>query len=190
MTHALTHFLNPQSVAIIGVSPNPSFINAILHNLLRWQYDKPIYPVNPNYRDIAGLQTYPRISDVPEAVDLAVVSVPSRLMPDILQQCEAKGVHALNILTSGFEEITGPEGVRRHGLLTDFVQAYRDAHRGPQLFWQLECAAQLPWHGGIVSDHATRQVVAGISEWRSGAQYGAGLRGSAYWYGTRYQLGQ
>src|SRR5262245_33277761 len=46
MTHALTHFLNPQSVAIIGVSPNPSFINAILNNLLRWQYDKPIYPVN------------------------------------------------------------------------------------------------------------------------------------------------
>jgi len=83
MTHALTYFLNPQSVAIIGVSPNPSFINAILNNLLRWQYDKPIYLVNPNYRDIAGLQTYPRISDVPEAVDLAVVSVPSRMMPDI-----------------------------------------------------------------------------------------------------------
>src|SRR5262249_39977918 len=122
MTHALTHFLNPQSVAIIGVSPNPSFINAILNNLLRWQYDRPIYPVNPNYRDIAGLQTYPRISDVPDAVDLAVVSVPSRMMPDILQQCEAKGVRALNILTSGFEEIAGVEGGRRRRLLADFVQ--------------------------------------------------------------------
>jgi len=55
MTHALTHFLNPQSVAIIGVSPNPSFINAILNNLLRWQYHKPIYPVNPNYPDHRGL---------------------------------------------------------------------------------------------------------------------------------------
>ena len=89
MTHALTHFLNPQSIAIIGVSPNPSFINAILNNLLRWQYDKPIYPVNPNYPEIAGLQSYPRISDVPQAVDLAVVSVPSRMISDILQQCEA-----------------------------------------------------------------------------------------------------
>jgi acyl-CoA synthetase (NDP forming) len=59
MTHALTHFLNPQSVALIGVSPNPSFINAILNNLLRWQYDRPIYPVNPNYRDIAGLPAMP-----------------------------------------------------------------------------------------------------------------------------------
>jgi acetate---CoA ligase (ADP-forming) len=148
MTHALTHFLNPQSVAIIGVSPNPSFINAILHNLLRWQYDKPIYPVNPNYRDIAGLQTYPRISDVPEAVDLAVVSVPSRLMPDILQQCEAKGVHALNILTSGFEEISGPEGVRQRGLLTDFVQRTGIRIVGPNCFGNLSVSHNYPGMAG------------------------------------------
>jgi acetyltransferase len=148
MTHALTHFLNPQSVAIIGVSPNPSFINAILNNLLRWQYDKPIYPVNPNYRDIAGLQTYPRISDVPEAVDLAVVSVPSRMMPDILQQCEAKGVHALNILTSGFEEITGPEGARRHRLLTDFVQRTGMRIVGPNCFGNLSVPHNYPGMAG------------------------------------------
>ena len=154
MTHALTHFLNPQSVAIIGVSPNPSFINAILHNLLRWQYDKPIYPVNPNYRDIAGLQTYPRISDVPEAVDLAVVSVPSRMMPDILQQCEAKGVQALNILTSGFEEITGPEGVRRHRLLTDFVQRTGIRIVGPNCFGDLSVSHNYP---GMAGSYPTMQ---------------------------------
>ena len=144
MTHALTHFLNPQSVAIIGVSPNPSFINAILHNLLRWQYDKPIYPVNPNYQDIAGLPTYPRISDVPEAVDLAVVSVPSRMMPDILEQCEVKGVRALNILTSGFEEITGPEGERRHHLLMDFVQRTGMRIVGPNCFGNLSVSYNYP----------------------------------------------
>jgi acetyltransferase len=148
MTHALAHFLNPQSVAIIGVSPNPSFINAILNNLLRWRYDKPIYPVNPNYRDIAGLQTYPRISDVPEAVDLAVVSVPSRMMPEILQQCEAKGVHALNILTSGFEEITGPEGERRHRLLTDFVQRTGMRIVGPNCFGNLSVPHNYPGMAG------------------------------------------
>src|SRR5215472_15676860 len=125
MTHALTHFLNPQSVAIIGVSPNPSFINAILNNLLRWQYDKPIYPVNPNYRDIAGLQTYPRISDVPAAVDLAVVSVPSRI-----------------------EEITGAEGVRRHRLLTDFVQRTGMRIVGPNCFGNLSVPHNYPGMAG------------------------------------------
>src|ERR687886_190023 len=148
MTHALTHFLDPQSVAIIGVSPNPSFINAILNNLLRWQYDKPVYPVNPNYGDIAGLRTYPRISDVPEAVDLAVVSVPSRMIPDILQQCEAKGVHALNILTSGFEEITGPEGARRHRLLADFVQRTGVRIVGPNCFGNLSVPYNYPGMAG------------------------------------------
>ena len=154
MTHALTHFLNPQSVAIIGVSPNPSFINAILHNLLRWQYDKPIYPVNPNYQDIAGLPTYPRISDVPEAVDLAVVSVPSRMMPDILEQCEVKGVRALNILTSGFEEITGPEGERRHHLLMDFVQRTGMRIVGPNCFGNLSVSHNYP---GMAGSYPTMQ---------------------------------
>jgi acetyltransferase len=148
MTHALTHFLNPQSVALIGVSPNPSFINAILHNLLRWRYDKPIYPVNPNYRDIAGLPAYARLAEVPEAVELAVVSVPSRLMPDILQQCEAKGVQAINILSSGFEEISGEEGARRRRLLTDFVQRTGIRIVGPNCFGVLSALHNYPGMAG------------------------------------------
>jgi acetyltransferase len=148
MTQALTHFLNPQSVAIIGVSPNPSFINAILNNLLRWKYSKPIYPVNPNYRDIAGLQCYPCIGDVPQAVELAVVSVPSRMMPEILQQCEAKGVQAINILTSGFEEITGAEGARRHRLLADLVQRTGIRIVGPNCFGVLSVPHNYPGMAG------------------------------------------
>jgi acetyltransferase len=148
MPHVLTHFLSPQSVALIGVSPNPSFINAILNNLLRWQYDKPIYPVNPNYRDIAGLPSYARLNDIPEAVDLAVVSVPSRMIPDILQQCAAKGVRAINILTSGFEEIRGDEGKRRRRLLTDFVQRTGIRIVGPNCFGVLSVPHNYPGMAG------------------------------------------
>ncbi len=148
MAHAMTHFLNPQSVAMIGVSPNPSFVNAILNNLLRWQYDKPIYPVNPNYQEIAGLPSYPRIDEVPHTVDLAVVSVPSRMIPDILQQCEAKGVQAINILTSGFEEISGEEGARRHRRLTDFVQRTGIRLVGPNCFGVLSVPYNYPGMAG------------------------------------------
>jgi acetyltransferase len=155
MTHALTHFLDPQSVAIIGVSPNPSFINAILNNLLRWNYDKPIYPVNPNYRDIAGLPSYPQIGEVPHPVDLAVVSVPSRMISDILQQCEAKGVRALNILTSGFEEIAGAEGARRHRLLTDFVKRTGIRIVGPNCFGVLSVPHNYPGMAGAYAQIAS-----------------------------------
>jgi acyl-CoA synthetase (NDP forming) len=148
MTHALTPFLNPQSLAIIGVSPNPSFINAILNNLLRWGYDKPIYPVNPNYREIAGLPSYPQIGAIPHPVELAVVSVPSRMISDILQQCEEKGVRAINILTSGFEEIAGAEGARRHRLLTDFVQRTGIRIVGPNCFGNLSVPHNYPGMAG------------------------------------------
>jgi acetyltransferase len=59
---------------------------------------------------------------VPEPVELVMVSVPVRLVPDAMQQCEEKGVKAVNIITSGFAEIGGEEGERRHTLMTDFVK--------------------------------------------------------------------
>jgi acetyltransferase len=146
--HPLTHFLNPQSVAIIGVSPNPSFINAILNNLIRWKYGQPIYPVNPNYPEIAGLKAYPKLADVPGAVELALISVPSRMIPDVLQQCEAKGVKGVNILTSGFEEIGGAEGARRKQWLRDFVQRSGIRIVGPNCFGVLSVPNNYPGMAG------------------------------------------
>jgi acetate---CoA ligase (ADP-forming) len=69
-------------------------------------------------------------------------------MPDILQQCEAKDVRALNILTSGFEEITGPEGARRHRLLTDFVQRTGIRIVGPNCFGNLSVPHNYPGMAG------------------------------------------
>jgi acetyltransferase len=146
--HPLTHFLNPQSVAIIGVSPNPSFINAILNNLIRWKYDQPIYPVNPNYPEIAGLQAYPRIGDIPHDVELALISVPSRMMLDVLKQCEEKQVKGVNILTSGFEEIGGDEGARRHQWLKDFAQRSGIRIVGPNCFGVLSVPNNYPGMAG------------------------------------------
>jgi len=119
--HPLHPFLAPRSVAIVGVSPNWSYVNSILQQIIALKAPEHVYPVNPNYPEVAGLPAYPRLTDIPGDVDLALIAVPSRLVPDALDQCEAKGVRAVNIITSGFEEIGGEEGARRHRMLTDFV---------------------------------------------------------------------
>lgn len=119
--HPIHPFLQPEAVAIVGVSPNWSYVNTILQQIIALKSPERVYPVNPNYPEVAGLPAYPRLTDIPDPVDLALIAVPSRLVPDALAQCEAKGVRAVNIITSGFEEIGGEEGARRHSLLTDFV---------------------------------------------------------------------
>jgi acetate---CoA ligase (ADP-forming) len=134
LDNPLSHFLNPASVAMVGVSPNPSFASAILNNLVRLNYPGTVYPINPNYPEIAGLKAYPVIQDAPGAVELAVLSVPSRMIPDMLRQCEEKSVRAINILTSGFSEISGEEGQRRQRFLIDFTKRTGIRIVGPNCF--------------------------------------------------------
>ncbi|HET8632187.1 MAG TPA: acetate--CoA ligase family protein [Thermomicrobiales bacterium] len=119
--HPLHPFFRPGSVAIVGVSPNWSYVHTILQQLIALGMPERIYPVNPNYPEVAGLPAYPRLTDIPDDVDLVLVAVPRRLVPDMLAQAEAKGVRGVNIITSGFEELGGEEGARHHHLLTGFV---------------------------------------------------------------------
>lgn len=121
MSQSLQHFLNPHSVAVIGVSPNESYINNIFKQFIVLKTPPAVYPINPHYPDVAKVPCYPCLSDVPGDVGLVLVSVPARLVPDALEQCALKQVRAVNIISSGFAETGGAEGARRHQLVKDFV---------------------------------------------------------------------
>jgi acetate---CoA ligase (ADP-forming) len=98
-------FLDPSSVALIGVPRNTgdgSFNNAEV--LLRYGYEGKIFPVNPNAKEICGLKVYPSITDVPEAIDLAVISVARDRVISMLDKCIAAGVTRVIIITQGFAD--------------------------------------------------------------------------------------
>jgi acyl-CoA synthetase (NDP forming) len=113
--------LRPRSVAVVGASPNPSFVSMALKNLLRYGYSGSAVAVNPRYDSIDGVPCYPSLLDVPHAVDLAVVGVAAARIPQLLEEAERKGVGALDVITSGFSE-TGPEGARRQAELSDWAK--------------------------------------------------------------------
>ena len=100
----------PKSVAVIGASADRrKFAGVFLATLLSFGYDGKIYPVNPQESDILGLKTYQAVSDIPEPVDFAVITVPAHAVPVVIKDCVTKRVKAAEILTSGFREI-GEEG--------------------------------------------------------------------------------
>ena len=119
----LTPFFEPRAVAVIGVSRERNKIGSeILHNLLNTGYSGTLVPIHPTASEIAGLRAYPRVTDVPFDIDLAVIVVPSARVDGVVDDCLAKGVQAICIISAGFGEC-GEEGRARERLLVEKARA-------------------------------------------------------------------
>jgi acyl-CoA synthetase (NDP forming) len=101
-------FFDPNAIALIGASSSPTRIGGrTLAALLKHGFAGRLYPINPSHDVIQGVKAYARIEDVPEPVDLAIISVPAVEVLDSLRSCIAKGVRAVVIYSSGFAEAGG-----------------------------------------------------------------------------------
>lgn len=103
--HPLTPLLAPTSVALVGASRKRNTVgNDLIRNLMASGYTGKVYPVNPSYDSIYGFPCYARI---PEPVDLAVLSVPNRVLEQVVRDTIAAGARALVIFASA--ELEGEE---------------------------------------------------------------------------------
>jgi acetyl coenzyme A synthetase (ADP forming)-like protein len=99
---------SPESIAVVGASGDPVKVGyAVFRNLL--PFPGRLYPVNPNRSEVQGRKTYPSLAALPEPVHLAVIAVPARLVPGIIEEAGKAGAKAAIILAGGFGE-TGPSG--------------------------------------------------------------------------------
>jgi acyl-CoA synthetase (NDP forming) len=113
MNDAMKALLTPRSIAILGASANFNKLNGrTLKALLDKQYSGKIYPVNPKYTEIGGLKCYPDLAAVTDEIDLAVVAVPAKFVPQTIRELGARNVKAAVVFSSGFSEIGG-DGVER-----------------------------------------------------------------------------
>ncbi|HIJ06627.1 MAG: Acyl-CoA synthetase (NDP forming) [Methanocalculus sp. 52_23] len=100
--------LKPRSIAVVGASPDQGKIGyTIMRNLL--SFPGSLYPVNPKHSSILGRKAYPRVTDIPGTLDMAVIAVPARVVPSIISDCVEKGVRTAIIISFGFRE-SGEEG--------------------------------------------------------------------------------
>jgi acetyltransferase len=106
----LDHFFKPQSIAVVGASRSPGKIGYdILKNIIQYEYEGAVYPINPGVPEILGKKAYPSVIDVPGQIDLAVIVVPSKNVIEIVGQCGEKNIDSAIIITAGFKE-SGIEG--------------------------------------------------------------------------------
>ncbi len=106
----LRPIFEPKSMAVIGASESrDKFGGRAFYMPLETGYRGTIYPVNPTHKEIAGIEAYPSILDVPDEIDLAVFAVHAPMIPKAMEEAIKKGIKGAVIITSGFAE-TGEEG--------------------------------------------------------------------------------
>ena len=110
--YAIEYFFRPRSIALVGASPDLTKPGGrCLNALLKREYPGQVFPVNKQYRELRGLPCYRTLAEVPEGVDMVIVSVPAPGVIDVLEEAGRKKARVAVIFTSGFAE-TGPEGQR------------------------------------------------------------------------------
>lgn len=98
----------PRAIAVVGASATPSKLGFAMVRSLA-SFPGALYPINPREDSIDGHTAYRRVADVPEHIDLAILTVSATATPGALEECAAAGIPAAIICSGGFGE-TGAEG--------------------------------------------------------------------------------
>jgi acyl-CoA synthetase (NDP forming) len=179
MSHPLDAIFRPQSVAVVGASNAPEkYGYVILKNILDAGFSGPLYPVNPKAEEILGRPCVRSIADLPPGVDLAVIIIPARAVPQTLTEAGAREIKAAVIISGGFAE-SGEEGSALQGEVVEVgrrsgirvvgpnCQGVNNPHHGLCASWPL-----LTKRGEIAVISQSGTVGAALMDWASQEQLG------------------
>jgi len=107
----LERIFYPRGVAVVGASNREgNFGRFFLDSFIQLGFKK-LYVVHPTEKEVLGIKAYPRVMEISDEVDLAVVVSPVETVPQVVAECTEKGVKGVVIFTAGFAE-KGDEGRR------------------------------------------------------------------------------
>lgn len=121
----LNYLFHPASVALIGASDTPGRLgHVVMRNLQRGSFPGPIYPVNPKYKKVLGVEAFHDVATLPAAPDLAVICTPAATVPRLITELGVLGTRAAVVLSAGLRrEENGTtlqqqmlDAARSHGL--------------------------------------------------------------------------
>lgn len=123
---SVERLLKPTSIAVVGASRDPDSIGyQVFSQLIAHGFEGPVYPVNREATYVASVRAWRSVVDVPGELDLAVICVPAAEVIGVAEECAAKRVQGLVVLSAGFAErdASGEEAeeelvayARRHGM--------------------------------------------------------------------------
>lgn len=158
----LDKIFNPKTIAVIGASDQKGKVGyALFRNLISSDYDGIIYPVNNKRKNVQSIKAYPRIKDLPDKIDLAIIATPAKTVPKIVEECGQAGVSGAVIISAGFEE-AGREGEIMSGKILKTGRKYKMRIIGPNCLGFIQPAIHL--NASFASKMALPGKIAFISQ--------------------------
>jgi acetyltransferase len=130
--HPLRDLMFPSSIAFWGASNNPMKMGTVqLANILETGFKGDVYPIHPSETTVLGLPAYKSIADVGRPVDLVQLTLPTDVVPGILEECGKAGIKRAIIISGGFKEFAGGGGRELEREIVDIAKRYGIRFLGP-----------------------------------------------------------
>jgi len=172
----------PRAVAVIGATNRVGSVGqAVFANVFRHGYAGVVYPVNPKAPSVMSVKAFPSVLDIPDAVDLSIIIVPSALVPAVMEECGQKGIKAAIVITAGFKELGGAgveaeqavlETARRNGIRLLGPNCLGIINTDPQVSLNGSFARLMPRPGNIALVSQSGAVGVAALEYAQGEDIG------------------
>jgi acyl-CoA synthetase (NDP forming) len=97
---------HPRAIAFVGVtlSKPDHWTRTLLNGILKFEWEKPLYLVNPRGGELLGHKVWTSLEEIPGPVDYVIATVPAPAAKGLVAQAATKGAHFIHFCTSGFSE--------------------------------------------------------------------------------------
>jgi acetate---CoA ligase (ADP-forming) len=147
MENQLEALFNPRSVAVVGASEVPGKASERrTRSLLQGGYAGEVYLINPKRDSLFGLKAYPSLKEIDGTVDLVMMVIPGRLIPQAVEEAAEKGAKGVIVITAGLGE-TGPEGKMIEARIMDIARAHNIHIIGPNCSGMFSASARMNFLG-------------------------------------------
>lgn len=127
----LERFLNPTSIAVVGVSSNPSAVGSICLQALKRSFTGTLYAVNPTAQEsLFDVPAFTRVTEIPHSLDLVIIAVPMQHAEAVAHDCVEAGAKSVMLFTAGFAE-SGEDGAAAQARIRELAEKNNLILSGP-----------------------------------------------------------
>lgn len=176
----LKKLFSPHSVAVIGASRDQGKVgHEVLKNLILGGFEGHIYPINPKADKILGKRCFSDVHDIKGRIDLAIIVIPAKLVPQSLEKCGEKKVPMAIVISAGFKE-TGKEGAGIEREMLNRANHYQIRILGPNCLGLINTESclnasfsrEMPLQGHIGFFSQSGALGTAILDWAIGEKIG------------------
>jgi len=150
----------PKSVAVVGASATSIKAGSVwVRDLRSVGFPGPIYPVGSSGGRIADLEIFPNLRLVPGEIDYVIVAIPRQSVLELLDDCAAKNVKAVQFFTAGFSEVDIQQGRKLEEQMLEKARQKHIRIIGPNCIGVYCPEHKIPFPLGILGESGTAGFV-------------------------------